>query len=393
MHIQELLLEDLREYENNPRNNEGAVQAVADSIKEFGFKVPIVVDSDNVIVAGHTRLKAARLLGLDKVPCIVADDLTPEQIKAYRLADNKTGELAEWDFSLLEKELSELSEIDMSMFGFSEDEFDFDSDFDYEEIEDDFDAEEEAENIIEPTTKLGDVWQLGRHRLMCGDSTDAETVEKLMNGNKADLLITDPPYNVAYEGGTADKLTIKNDSMKDEEFFDFLKNAFAAADNVLKEGGAFYIWHADSEGLNFRSACKETGWKVRQCLIWVKNSIVLGRQDYQWKHEPCLYGWKSGAAHYFIDDRTQSTVLEFNKPLKNAEHPTMKPVDLIAKVITNSSKKNNIVLDIFGGSGTTLVACEQLDRICYTMELDEKYCDVIIKRWEDITGEKAVKLN
>lgn len=393
LHIKDVQISDLKEYENNPRHNDGAVSAVAESIKQFGFKVPIVIDRDGVIVAGHTRLKAARKLGLETVPCIVADDLTPEQIKAYRLADNKTGELAEWDFSLLEKELSELSEIDMSMFGFSEDEFDFDSDFDYEEIEDDFDAEEEAENIIEPTTKLGDVWQLGRHRLMCGDSTDAETVEKLMNGNKADLLITDPPYNVAYEGGTADKLTIKNDSMKDEEFFDFLKNAFAAADNVLKEGGAFYIWHADSEGLNFRSACKETGWKVRQCLIWVKNSIVLGRQDYQWKHEPCLYGWKSGAAHYFIDDRTQSTVLEFNKPLKNAEHPTMKPVDLIAKVITNSSKKNNIVLDIFGGSGTTLVACEQLDRICYTMELDEKYCDVIIKRWEDITGEKAVKLN
>ncbi len=390
MQIQEILLADLREYENNPRNNDSAVQAVAESIREFGWKVPIVVDRDNVIVAGHTRYKAAQRLGLDKVPCIIADDLTPEQVKAYRLADNKTGELAEWDFSALEIELAELSEMDidfdMSDFGFDLSEFEEPQEVVEDEVPE---VDEEAE----PICKLGDIWQLGRHRLMCGDSTDAETVEKLMNGNKADLLITDPPYNVAYEGATADKLTIKNDSMKDEEFFDFLKNAFAAADNVLKEGGAFYIWHADSEGLNFRSACKETGWKVRQCLIWVKNSIVLGRQDYQWKHEPCLYGWKSGAAHYFIDDRTQSTVLEFNKPLRNAEHPTMKPVDLIVRCVTNSSKRDSIVLDIFGGSGTTLVACEQLDRTCYTMELDEKYCDVIIKRWEALTGEKAVKLN
>lgn len=389
MQIQEILLADLREYENNPRNNDSAVQAVAESIKEFGFKVPIVIDSDNVIVAGHSRLKAARLLGLDKVPCIIADDLTPEQIKAFRLADNKTGELAEWDFSALEIELAELSEMDidfdMSDFG-----------FDLSELEETQEVvEDEAPEVDEeaaPICKLGDIWQLGTHRLMCGDSTDAADVENLMNGENADLLVTDPPYNVAYEGATKDKLTIQNDDMSDSEFHEFLQAAFENANSVMREGATFYIWHADSEGFNFRSACKTTGWKIRQCLIWVKNSIVLGRQDYQWKHEPCLYGWKDGAAHYFIDDRTQSTVWEFNKPLRNGEHPTMKPVELIAKAVNNSSRRDNNVLDLFGGSGSTLIACEQLGRRCFTMELDPKYCDVIIKRWEDFTGEKAVKI-
>lgn len=389
MEIREILIDDLREYENNPRNNDGAVQAVAESIKQFGFKVPIVIDSDNVIVAGHTRLKAARLLGLETVPCIIADDLTPEQVKAYRLADNKTGELAEWDFSALEMELAELSDMDlnfdMSDFGFETTDFE-----EPQEIVDDIVPE--ADEANEPICKCGDVWQLGNHRLVCGDSTNVLDVELLMNGQEADLLVTDPPYNVAYEGSTKDKLTIQNDDMSDGDFLAFLQTAFENANNVMREGAAFYIWHADSEGFNFRSACKNTGWKIRQCLIWLKNSIVLGRQDYQWKHEPCLYGWKDGAAHYFIDDRTQSTVWEFNKPLRNSEHPTMKPVDLIAKAVNNSSRRGNIVLDLFGGSGSTLIACEQLERKCYTMELDPKYCDVIIKRWEQFTGEKAIKI-
>lgn len=375
------------EYENNPRNNDGAVDAVAESIKQFGFKVPIVIDRDNVIVAGHTRLKAARKIGLEKVPCIVADDLTPEQIKAYRLADNKTAELADWDFSALEIELAELeSDFDMSAFGFDISDFE-----DIHEITEDEVPEVDEEN--EPICKTGDIWNLGKHRLMCGDSTNVSDVEKLMNGDKADLLLTDPPYNVAYEGGTKEKLKIENDDMSDEEFQEFLISAFENSNIVMKDGASFYIWHSDSEGFNFRSACKNTGWKIRQCLIWVKNSIVLGRQDYQWKHEPCLYGWKDGAAHYFVDDRTQSTVWEFNKPLRNIEHPTMKPVDLIARAINNSSRSDNIVLDIFGGSGTTLIACEQLNRKCYMMELDPKYCDVIIKRWENLTGEKAVKID
>lgn len=376
----------LKEYENNPRNNDGAVDAVAESIKQFGFKVPIVIDRDNVIVAGHTRLKAARKIGLEKVPCIVADDLTPEQIKAYRLADNKTSELAEWDFSALEIELAELeSDFDMSAFGFDISDFE-----DIHEITEDEVPEVDEEN--EPICKTGDIWNLGKHRLMCGDSTNVSDVEKLMNGDKADLLLTDPPYNVAYEGGTKEKLKIENDDMSDEEFQEFLISAFENSNIVMKDGASFYIWHSDSDGFNFRSACKNTGWKIRQCLIWVKNSIVLGRQDYQWKHEPCLYGWKDGAAHYFVDDRTQSTVWEFNKPLRNIEHPTMKPVDLIARAINNSSRSDNIVLDIFGGSGTILIACEQLNRKCYMMELDPKYCDVIIKRWENLTGEKAVKI-
>lgn len=387
MQIKEIEISSLIEYDNNPRNNDGAVDAVAESIKQFGFKVPIVIDRDNVIVAGHTRLKAARKIGLEKVPCIVADDLTPEQIKAYRLADNKTAELAEWDFSALEIELAELeNDFDMSAFGFDISDFE-----DIHEITEDEVPEVDEEN--EPICKTGDIWNLGKHRLMCGDSTNVSDVEKLMNGDKADLLLTDPPYNVAYEGGTKEKLKIENDDMSDEEFQEFLISAFENSNIVMKDGASFYIWHSDSEGFNFRSACKNTGWKIRQCLIWVKNSIVLGRQDYQWKHEPCLYGWKDGAAHYFVDDRTQSTVWEFNKPFRNIEHPTMKPVDLIARAINNSSRSDNIVLDIFGGSGTTLIACEQLNRKCYMMELDPKYCDVIIKRWETLTGEKAVKID
>lgn len=386
--------EDLQAYEYNPRNNDNAVDVVAESIKEFGFKVPIIIDREGTIIAGHTRLRAAKQLEIREVPCIVADDLTPEQIKAFRLADNKTAEFSEWDFDLLEKELAELTafDVDMSAFGFDEslfENFDVNNALD---IDDEFDAEKEAAEIKEPITREGDVWQLGKHRLICGDSTNGETIKSLMDGKEADLLLTDPPYNVAYEGATQEKLTIKNDNMSDTAFYEFLKDAFTSADNVMREGAGFYIWHADSEGLNFRKACNFAGWKIRQCLIWAKNAIVLGRQDYQWKHEPCLYGWKEGAAHYFIEDRTQSTILEYDKPLRNGEHPTMKPLSMISRLVYNSSRKGDIVLDMFGGSGTTLIACEELDRICYMSELDPIYCDVIIKRWEEFTGEKAVKL-
>lgn len=417
MQIKEIEISSLIEYENNPRNNDGAVDAVAESIKQFGFKVPIVIDRDNVIVAGHTRLKAARKIGLEKVPCIVADDLTPEQIKAFRLADNKTAELADWDFSALEIELAELANIDMTAFGFDISDFE-----ELQEVTEDDIPEVDEEN--EPICKLGDIWQLGDNRLMCGDSTNNEIVEKLMNGERADLLVTDPPYNVAYEGWTKDKLTIQNDDMSDDEFHEFLHAAFENANSIMREGAAFYIWHADREGFNFRAACKNTGWKIRQCLIWVKNSMVLGRQDYQWKHEPCLYGWKEGAAHYFTDSWLEttviedkpninkmskdelksyvkellkrepaSTVIEEDKPNRNEEHPTMKPVKLIAYLIRNSSRRGENVLDLFGGSGSTLIACEQLGRRCYMVELDPKYFDVIIKRRETLTGEKAVKID
>ena len=386
MNIINIELKKIKQYENNPRKNDEAVGPVAESIKEFGFKSPIIVDKDNVIVAGHTRYKAAKRLKLKEVPCIVADDLTEEQIKAFRLADNKVGEIAEWDFDLLNMELESIS-FDMSSFGFN-----ILNEEEGKEIEEDeYDLEEKLKNIEEPKSKYGDIYQLGKHRLMCGDSTKIEDVEKLMNGNKVDLLITDPPYNVNYEGGNG--LKIKNDNMDNDNFRKFLTDAFSTADSVMKEGAVFYIWHADSEGYNFRGACFDNNWKVRQCLIWNKNSMVMGRQDYHWKHEPCLYGWKDGASHLWASDRKQTTILDFDKPTKNAEHPTMKPVKLFDYQIKNNTKKDDIVLDLFGGSGTTLIACEQNGRISYNMELDPKYVDVIIDRWETLTGEKAILLN
>ena len=391
MQIKEIKLNELKEYENNPRNNDEAAEAVAESIKEFGFKVPIIIDSNNVIVAGHTRLKAAKQLGLETAPCIIADDLTPEQIKAFRLADNKTAELAEWDFEALEKELAELTafDVDMSLFGFDESIFEELQEPDVEVIEDDV-PEPDEEN--EPTTKLGDIWQLGNHRLICGDSTDGLIVKELMNGVAVDLFLTDPPYNIAYEGKTKKRLKIQNDDMSKEDFLSFLTQVFTNANEYMKEGAAFYIWHAAKEHINFETALNNVGLQVRQQLIWNKNAFILGRQDYHWKHEPCFYGWKSGAKHNWYNDRTQSTVMDFDKPLKNAEHPTMKPVELISYQVGNSSKEGDNVLDLFGGSGTTLIACEQLNRNCYMMELDPKYCDVIVKRWETFTGRTAEKV-
>jgi site-specific DNA-methyltransferase (adenine-specific) len=381
LNITQKTLDELIPYENNPRDNDDAVDYVAESIKEFGFKVPIIIDKNNVIVAGHTRYKACKKLGINEVPCLVADDLTEEQIKAFRLADNKVAEIATWDFEKLDLELSTL-ELDMELFGFEiiEDEEPV------EATEDDY----EVEVPEEPKAKYGDVYQLGKHRLMCGDSTSIDDVEKLMNGAKVDLLITDPPYNVNYEGATKDKLTIMNDKMDNDNFRQFLLDAFTCADNVMKDGAAFYIWHADSEGYNFRGACYDVGWTVRQCLIWNKNSLVLGRQDYHWKHEPCLYGWKDGASHNWYGDRKQTTVLDFDRPSRNAEHPTMKPIPLFDYQIQNNTKKGDIVLDLFGGSGTTLMASEQNERSAYLMELDPKYVDVIINRWEQFTGQKAV---
>lgn len=413
LEVKEISISRIHEYDNNPRKNEKAVEAVAESIKQFGFKVPIVIDKDYVIVAGHTRAKAAKRLGLETVPCIIADDLTEEQLKAYRLADNKTAELAEWDFEKLHEELKALNAFDMDIFGFDTlpdimEEMNEPSETPIEELIDD-----------ETITKEGDVWRLGNHRLLCGDCTDKATIEKLMNGEKADLLLTDPPYNVAVENSAG--MTIQNDNMSDTAFYEFLFSAFSVANTAMKEGAGFYIWHGESEGLNFRKACKAVEWNLKQCIIWVKSQITIGRQDYQWKHEPCLYGWKGGGSHYFIKNRKQATVIDEDidvefmtaeelrkvitdimeqssilreeKPQKNSDHPTMKPIPLIKKQVKNSTRKNGIVLDIFGGSGTTLLACEELSRICYMLELDPKYCDVIIKRWETLTGEKAVKIN
>lgn len=414
-------IEWLRPYENNPRNNEQAVEAVTNSIKEFGFKVPIVATIDGEIVNGHTRFKAAKFLKLKTVPVLIADDLTEEQIKAFRLADNKTGELADWDVELLYGELDELTGFDMTMFGFEDIDFSLD---DFEEDEKETGEEVDIDSEEKPKVEYGDIFQLGRHRLMCGDSTSAEDMAQLIDGAVIDLYVTDPPYNVAYQGGTDEAMTIMNDSMDDVSFRQFLRDAFAVANNHLKPGGAFYIWHADSEGLNFRAAVKETGWLLKQSIIWVKNAIVLGRQDYQWKHEPCLYGWKDGASHYFVDNRSLATVIEEDeenlkemtkselisyiktmqdtspttvfyedKPVRNDIHPTMKPLKLIARCVLNSSKKGDKILDSFNGGGSTLMVCERSERIGYAMELDPVYVERTIKRWEEETGLTAEKVS
>lgn len=388
-------------YENNPRNNDKAVDIVAKSINEFGFKVPIIVDRNNVIVAGHTRYKAAKKLGLTEVPVIVADDLTDDQIKAFRLVDNKTSEIATWNDELLIQELMNIK-LDMTEFNFEEP---------LHISEDDFDIDDAIESITEPVAKSGQIWLLGQHRLMCGDSTTND-VETLVNGSKVDLYLSDPPYNVAVENSQG--MTIENDDMGDSEFREFLTKAFYQVSKVLKDGGAFYVWHADTEGLNFRQALKDNNLTLKQNLIWVKNQFIMGRQDYQWQHEPCLYGWKDGASHYFTRNRKQSsvidhselemltkeelleliqtTILRYDKPTKNTDHPTMKPIGLIERLIRNSSRKGEIVLDTFGGSGTTLLAAEKLERKCMMMEYDPKYCDVIIQRYEELTGNKAVLL-
>ena len=363
---------EIKPYDNNPRHNEAAVDAVASSIKEFGWKQPLVIDKDNVIVVGHTRYLSAKKLGFSEVPCLIADDLTEEQISAYRLADNKTNELATWDFEKLKAELEGISDIDMSQFGFEELEASLD------DVKDD-NFDEEGALSETPYSKRGDIFVLANHRLMVGDSTLKEDVDRLCDGKLADMIFTDLPYNVNYEG--QDGMTIQNDNMSDEDFKKFLDASFANLYEHVKVGGSIYCCHADSEGLNFRSAMKNAGFKIAECLIWVKNSLVLGRQDYHWRHEPILYGWKEGAAHYFIDDRTQDTVWEYDKPRSNDLHPTMKPIELVARAIKNSSKPKELVLDLFGGSGTTLIASEQLGRKALMMELDEKYADVIVKRF------------
>ncbi len=388
MNVQQVKIEKVKPYDKNPRKNKAAVDYVANSIKEFGFQQPIVVDKDMVVIAGHTRLKAAKKLKLKEVPVVIADNLTEEQVKAYRLADNKTAEKAEWDFDLLTDELLSLQELDFDMEQFG---FDFDFSEDEEAVEDD---NWEADVPEEPISKRGDIWVLGRHRLMCGDSTDAADVALLMDGNKADMLLTDPPYNVDYTGKASELETrkIENDKMEDSAFQDFLTSAFENAAENMKAGGVFYIWHADSEGLNFRVDCKKAGFQVRQCLIWNKNAMVMGRQDYQWKHEPCLYGWKDGASHLWASDRKQTTVLEFEKPQKNNLHPTMKPIKLFDYQIKNNTKGDDIVLDLFGGSGTTIMAAEQNGRRGFVMEYDPKFVDVIVDRWEQFTGMKAKKI-
>jgi len=379
---------DLVPYDRNPRKNDGAVDAVSESIDQVGYITPIVIDENRQILAGETRCKALKKRGVVRDKVLQVIGLTEEQKKKYRLLDNKVGEIAEWDLELL---AGELEAVDFDGFDFGFD--DLMADFAPEDHEGGQAEEDgyEPELPETPTAKRGDIWQLGRHRLMCGDSTDAGDVGRLMGGRLADLLLTDPPYNVNYEGGTG--LTIQNDNMEDAEFRKFLRDAFRCADGAMKPGAAFYIWHADSEGYNFRGACHDIGWQVRQCLIWNKNALVLGRQDYQWKHEPCLYGWKGGAAHTWLNDRAQTTVMDCDRPSKSDIHPTMKPISLFDYQIRNSCPVGGVVLDLFNGSGTTIMACEQNGRSACAMELDPGYVDAAIDRWEKFTGERAVLLN
>lgn len=374
----------LKPYANNAKiHTAEQVEQIKKSIREFGFNDPIAVWHENEIVEGHGRLLAAmEMEEVEQIPVIRLDDLTDEQRKAYMLVHNKLTMNTDFDLDLLNLELDDIADIDMEQFGFELEE----EKEPVEIVEDEFPEE------VETRCKLGDLWQLGNHRLICGDSTDSSVIARLMEGQKADLFITDPPYNVDYKGKTKDALKIQNDKMGNDSFRQFLRDAFFTADSVMRNGAVFYIWHADTEGYNFRGACFDIGWKVRECLIWKKNSMVFGRQDYQWKHEPCLYGWKDGASHLWASDRKQTTILEYNRPNRNGEHPTMKPIGLFAYQISNNTHEGDVVLDSFGGSGTSIIASEQLKRRCYMAELDPHYCDVIIQRWENLTGEKAIKI-
>jgi len=385
---------DLLPYAGNSRtHSDEQVNQISASIKEFGFAAPVCV-AEGTILAGHGRVQAARKLGMEEVPTVDLSHLTPAQRRQYVVADNKLALNAGWDEDVLAAEVALMKEegSGLDVLGFTAEEL---AEIENAGTEGQTDPDETPEAPAQPVSVLGDVWVMGKHRVMCGSSTEVTTVEKLMGGERADLWITDPPYNVAIQGGNhgdpnrTNGLKIENDSMDDASFRAFLVAAYGAADAVMKEGAVFYVWHAHLGGFNFRGAAQDIGWKVRQSLIWVKSSLVMGRQDYQSKHEPCIYGWKEGAAHYWGSDRKQTTVLEFNKPSRNGEHPTMKPVELFAYQIGNSSKAGGIVLDSFGGSGTTAIACEQLGRDARLMELDPKYVDVIVTRWQNFAGKEA----
>lgn len=377
-------IDKLIPYARNARtHSKKQVLELRASIREFGFINPVIIDKDFNIIAGHGRIMAAKEEGLKEIPCVFAEHLTDAQKKAYILADNRLAMNAGWDEEMLAVELSELegADFDLSLLGFDEAELnqllrDEDS------IQDDeFDIDDE---LSKPTfTKAGDVWQLGKHRLICGDSTKAETYTILMEDKKANIVITDPPYNVNYEGSAG---KIKNDNMENSAFYQFLFDAFTGIESAMARDASIYVFHADTEGLNFRKAFEDAGFYLSGTCIWKKQSIVLGRSPYQWQHEPVLFGWKKKGKHQWYTGRKESTIWEFDKPKKNGDHPTMKPIPLLAYPIINSSLSNCIVLDAFGGSGSTLIACEQSDRICYTIELDEKFCDVIVKRYIEQVG-------
>jgi site-specific DNA-methyltransferase (adenine-specific) len=378
-------IKDIKPNPNNPRLvKDDKFKKLVQSIKDFPQMLdirPIVVNKDMIVLGGNMRLKACKEAGLTEIPIIKAEDLTEEQQREFIIKDNVG--YGEWDWELIANEwdTQKLNEWGLDIPDFKAEEI--------EAVEDDYEIPEELKTDI----VLGDLFEIGQHRLLCGDSTQTDTFAKLFENQLADLVVTDPPYNVAYTGKTKDALTIQNDSMSDESFYQFLYDFYTALGSYTKAGGAWYVWHADSEGANFRLAMKNSGIMVKQCLIWVKNSMVMGRQDYQWKHEPCLYGWKEGAAHGWYSDRKQTTILEFNRPSRNAEHPTMKPVELISYQIGNSSKQGDIVADGFGGSGTTMVAAHQLNRKGYLVEYDPKYCQVIVDRMIKLDPSLEIKRN
>ena len=381
-------VEELIPYARNARTHSSAqITQIAASIKEFGFLAPIVIAEDNTILCGHGRFYAAQKLGLKKIPCVKESHLTEAQKRAYIIADNKLSINAGWDDELLAVELSDLQGegVDLSITGFDEKELaDLFDDKSKSDVEDDgYDLSAALEKAA--FVQRGDIWTVGRHRLMCGDATSADDVAALMGGKRANLLLTDPPYGVSFKSSSG--LTIQNDSIKDEDFYSFLKSAFSAAVDCLEKGAAAYIFHADTEGLNFRRAFVDAGFHLAGCCIWVKDSLVLGRSDYQWQHEPVLYGFLQNGKHSWYSDRKQTTIWNYDKPKRNKDHPTSKPLDLLGYPIQNSSQENSVVIDTFGGSGSTLMACEQLNRICYMMELDPKYASVILRRYVEDTGD------
>lgn len=435
MEIVDRKVTELVPYANNPRLNSKAVTPVAESIRKFGFKVPLVIDKNNVVVCGHTRLLAAKEIGLETVPCVVADDLNQKQVDAFRLVDNRVAQFSDWNFDRLAEELSELADFDLEAFKFDDLMAGLSELYPQKQevTEDNY-----YENVPnEPKTKIGDLYQLGNHRLLCGDSTNEDDVKKLVQGNKMDLCITDPPYNVSYEEkqkhlqefrkiGNRENNQVKNDKQTNNDFYNFLNKFFIEMLFSLKNGGSYYIFTPQGyDSFNFAKALNDAGGKIRQQLIWVKNHFVLGFNDYHYKHEPILYGWKDGEAHYFtsqrgktnifeedpiditklkkdelqdllrkfLDEKEKTSVIYCDKPRASKLHPTMKPVKLFAEIIENSSRPNENVIDFFGGSGTTLISCEQLGRNAFIMELDPAYCDVIVDRWEKFTGKTAEKLN
>jgi site-specific DNA-methyltransferase (adenine-specific) len=377
---------DIKLNPNNPRLiKDDKFKKLVQSVKDFPEMLnirPIVVNKDMIILGGNMRFRACKEAGIKDIPVIVAD-LSEEKQREFLIKDNTSGGEWDWDMIANEWDTEELEAwgLDIPVFDIKD------------EGEADDDGYEAPEGGLETDIVLGDIFEIGQHKLICGDSTQTDTFGKLFDDQFADMVVTDPPYNVAYKGKTKDALTIENDNMGDKDFYQFLYDFYTALGSYSKAGGAWYVWHADSEGANFRQAMKDAGIMVKQCLIWVKNSMVMGRQDYQWKHEPCLYGWKEGAAHQWYSDRKQTTVLDFNRPSRNAEHPTMKPIELFAYQIKNSSKVGDIVADAFGGSGTTMVACHQLNRKGYIVEYDPRYCQVIIDRMIKLDPALVIKKN